>query len=268
MTRGFRRAAVVIFFFTLASHAAADFSKPNRLLTRLSEGQSSGNVEKLSPEEGRRYLANLRARHPGVLERAAQVLRARGYADTGRVEVLRSIRFSPVELTLKGSKVIPLSDSYSGAEGEIVAWEWDDGNYDNWEGSVYLLEYSTGNWISVDMQTSLVENEEWNLVWQEPVAASDNYDDTPGGPDIQYASLGSFFRIAVRPQHRFQRTAIDWDRIRRKVEDWGWCTAFACAGTTIGCYTNPLVPPDPRTRAACSASTCLAVGVGCLYVLK
>lgn len=46
-------------------------------------------VERLTGDAAQRHLDNLRARHPGLFERGASVLRAKGYRDTGKIEVVR-----------------------------------------------------------------------------------------------------------------------------------------------------------------------------------
>jgi hypothetical protein len=85
-------------------------------------------VERLTGEAAKRHLDNLRARHPGLFERAARVLRQRGYAETGRVEVLRSNRL--VRNTRQQSSPYRKAETQYGDEGEITYWYWNDSDYD------------------------------------------------------------------------------------------------------------------------------------------
>jgi hypothetical protein len=119
-------------------------------------------VETLTGREAKRHLDNLRARRGDAFHRAQAVLKQRGWSDTGRITVWRTNREAKhsLESRAPGISLIQTFDE-SSTEGEVVAWEWEDGDYDTWEGTIYLHEYSTGTWMTVDAQFWLTANNEW-----------------------------------------------------------------------------------------------------------
>ena len=234
---------------------------PQSPFRRLASGDLPANVEHLTGERAAKHLANLKSRHRGAIERAAADLRRRGLRDTGRVDVVRTTQQVGFRPGAGRTRSFSLVDTAAGAEGEIVYWAWDDGDYSTWEGMIYLNEYSSGTWIAANCQTSLVEGQEWNLIWDQVIDAGG------GGVDIDREirtvsmSIGS--RFARRPA--VQRAAINWPEVHRRWQDWAWCASAGCAGGTARCY---LLPGTPKTRAECAAISCIGVGVGCLLVLK
>jgi hypothetical protein len=211
------------------------------------------NVEHLSGIEARRYLNSLRIKHPGVFERAAADLRRKGFTETDEVHVYRTVQH--VRRGVKSMGVRPpfnLADTASNSDGEIVYWYWDDGgDYSTWQGSVYVNDYASGTWITASCQTSVVEGQEWYLIWDAI--------DGAGGGDIDRTPP----QVAWRGD--YHRVDFDWDRVVRKWEDWSWCTAAGCAGTTYTCFA---LGRDPRQKAICAGATCIGIGIGCLYVLR
>lgn len=229
------------------------------------------SVDKLVGEDARRYVNNLRVRHPGLFEKAAVDLLRRGYHDTGEFTVLRSVRLARQMDRRTDRSPYFLTDTVTGSEGEIIYWAWDDGDYYTWEGNVYIHEYSNDNWISANCQTSVDEGTEWYLIWDYMVDA--------GGPDIERGpqQIRMWWRPEADYSHAvdhpgqlrvtspFILAGINWDYVRRKWEDWSWCAAFGCAGSAAQCYG---LIRGTRERAECAAFTCIGVGIGCLYVLK
>jgi len=238
---------------------------------RRTVGKLGGNIEHLTGADGRRYMENLRSRHPGVFERAAADLKNRGYKDTGDIEVFRTVRTARNRFD-KHRGPNYLVDTLSSSEGEIVYWAWDDGDPTTWEGSVYLLEYTSGNWIDGNCQTYVDEGREWTETWHAFIdAGGPGIDRGPyqtkmhpprdSGGDVLFAVASS---VPAAAQDVYL-VRIDWLLVQRKWEDWSWCTAFGCAGTTVACYS---LPGTPQQRAACAAATCLGIGIGCLFVLR
>ena len=241
-------------------------------------GKAEPYVEKLTGPAAKRHLENLSARHPGVFRKAAEIMRQRGWRDTGRVEVLRTNR----EVARKAAPLNPLyryveaGPSAANAEGEIVTWQWDDGNYATWEGTVYIQEYSTGTWMTVDVQVWMTEGAEWDIIWDYIV---DGEDSPYIGPDIQnpvrgydrppkpllLASLGGELDVL---SEAIQLVNADWTKIRNKWEAWGACTAFGCAGAVYTCNRQNPTPQEKPDVVICGATACIGVGIGCLSSLR
>jgi hypothetical protein len=231
------------------------------------------NLEHLTGHAARQRFEQLRASHRGVFEKAAAMLLRHGFVDTGVVEIIRTPR---AVRNSRGDSPRPYSlvDSVADTEGEIVYWSWDDGDQTTWEGNIYLHEYSTVNWISFNGQFSVETANAWAMYWDDPVGASEP---AGGGPDNQgvrfqqppmFPNAAVFAKTAISPRTRTRgpySLVIDWIQVQNKIQDWAWCAAFGCAGSTATCQ---ILPGTPREKGLCSAATCLGISVGCLYVLK
>lgn len=229
-------------------------------------------VETLTGREARRHLDNLRARRGDTFQRAQAVLRQRGWTDTGRVSVWRTNRDVK---HVPGSRVpgISLIQTFeeSSAEGEVVAWEWEDGDYDTWEGTIYLHEYSTGTWMTVDAQFWLTPDNEWNVVWEFIVDGEDSPGFEPDygvrGREPQKGEILLAKQSAAASRNPLQRV-VDWRGIRMKWAAWAACTAAGCAAAALTCQRLNPTPQEKPDVAMCTGVMCLGAGVQCLDNLK
>ena len=244
-------------------------ARPTAPFRRLSAAANAPGMQHLTGEDARLFLQQLSDRHPGVVQKSAAMLRQKGWRDTGHMEVIRSVAQVHSSLDSASGPYWLTDGSVAGSGGEIAWWTWDTGNDTTWGGYVYLHEYSSGNWVCANMETSMIPYQEFTLVWDEPTGAGTDGD---GGGIINPTSLGTqrstpliFASYVDRgPIHRVNW--IDWSQVRRGVQNWAWCTSFGCAGSYIGCvYMMP--GKLPKEVAECAAGTCIAIGIGCLYVL-
>lgn len=254
-------------------HAAAvdPGRETNWPFVQLSSGKY---VETLEGEAAKRHLQNLRARHPHAFRKAAKVLEERGWEDTGRVRVMRTNREAKLRIeSHPGGPIFEAEQTYYDAEGEVTLWEWYDGNDENWEGNVHVLDYLTGTWINVDAQLWITEGLEWNQIWNEPIAGYEG----PLTPEIILASAipgpREIIPVTLR-NHPYEGSAqlarageIDWWRIRRKWENYAWCVSFACGGGFFVCRVVRAIP-EPRLLVGCVAEFCTIGGFGCLITLR
>lgn len=144
-----------------------------------------------------------------------------------------------------------------------------DGDYDTWEGNIYIHDYQSGNWINVDAQMLVVEEQEWYEIWTEPIGGG------PGSLDPRYQDMnhqsnsGRAIDILLASNSGIQLAGwFDGETIKRKYQDWGWCAAFGCAGAYAQCRMVAGPVPDKRAVAGCAAGTCIGIGIGCLAVLR
>lgn len=233
---------------------------------------SGSYMDRLDGDAAKKHLDNLRAQHPGVFQKAAATLLARGYVDTGKVVVLRANRAAKARGETRRDPAV-LADTAYLDEGEVILWEWYDGNDDNWEGNVHVLDYVTGNWINVDAQLWTTEAQQMQEIWSEPI---DGYErepiiieanglgrrdlrstrpDAPSG--IQLASF-KVTNPSIRP------ASIDWYTIRRKWEDYSWCVAFGCGASAMTCHTFR----ERRAVAGCVVFNCTIFAGGCMIMLR
>ena len=226
-------------------------------------------VETLTGQAAKRHLDNLRARRGDVFQRAQAVLRQRGWTDTGRVTVWRTNR----ELAGQRSETRPgisLIQTYQdgSSEGEVVAWEWEDGDYDTWEGTIYLHEYSTGTWMTVDAQFWLTPENEWSVIWDFVVDGQDSPGFEPDygvrGSELQRGSI----LLAKNTEGPIRRVGVDMKGIKAKWAAWAACTAAGCAAAALTCQRLNPTPQEKPDVALCTATMCLGAGVGCLDNLK
>lgn len=220
-----------------------------------------------------RTFEQLRQRIRGTLERSAKLLRQKGWHDTGHMEVMRSVRHTRFSIGLNRSPYLLVDGTASGADGEIAWWTWDTGSDTSWGGYLFLQENSSGNWASVTLETSMVPYQEFNLIWDNPTDAG-TYDSATGTDVLMLTSSPvshrstPFVLAASTTEHGpIQRVNwIDWNQVQRGIQNWAWCAAFGCAGSYVGCVA--MMPGKlPKEVAECAAGTCIAIGVGCLYVL-
>ena len=264
------RVALVLAIF--AATASSDAQLPPSAAP-----PSSRYVEKLTGVAARRHAENISARRGDLFQRAAAVLRERGWRDTGRIEVHRTNRqiagksgaFNPAYPRLQ-------SPGSSSEEGEIVTWEWDDGNYDTWEGTVYLHEYDSGTWMAVDAQFWLMDGNEWQEIWSYVVdgQSSPNYPPetetlvSETRTPLLIASLVTEVSISTVDIPYIYLVQENMRRVRQKWASWGSCTAFGCAGALYACNRQNPTPQEKPDVAICAAAWCIAAGINCLGNLR
>ena len=141
-------------------------------------------------------------------------------------------------------------------------------DYDTWEGTIYLHEYSTGTWMTVDAQFWLTPNNEWNVIWDFIVDGEDSPGFEPDygvrGPALQKSPI---LLVANRQAH-IQQVSVDWKGVRAKWAAWGACAAAGCAASAMACQWRNPGPHEKPDVAVCTAASCLFAGVGCLDNLK
>lgn len=251
---------VVLAALTLTGHASA-------------ETPARRYVERLSGEPAKRYLHNLRSRRPDVFAKAEAELRRHGWEPTDRVIVIRTNREARARGTAAGPVYQRVTDTYdSGEEGEIMTWEWEDGDYDTWAGTIYLHEYSTGTWMTVDAQMSLSADQEWTELWSSVIDGEDSPRLlTPVGAPADARTPSTLF--AVSPLSRDSgrdpniRLVADWGRIIEKWTGWATCTAAGCVGAAFTCNRLNPTPQEKPDVAACTLIGCIASGIACLNEL-
>lgn len=230
-------------------------------------------VERLTGEPAQRYLHNLRSRRPDVFARAEAELSRRGWEPTDRVIVVRTNREAHARHTASGSFYQRITDTYdSGEEGEIMTWEWEDGDYDTWAGTIYLHEYSTGTWMTVDAQMSLSPDQEWTEMWSSVIDGEDSPRLLTPVAMREGESRPSAL-VAVADLRRDARRnanihlVADWGRIIEKWTGWAACTAAGCAGAAFTCNRLNPTPAEKPDVAACTLIGCIASGIACLNEL-
>lgn len=96
--------------------------------------------------EAQAKLQELAERKPEAMKKAIAVAQAQGWKPTNRVEhftkgTMSRIRFIAQEYLASG-------------EGEMLIWDWDDGNEETGEGTVWVRSYATNNEVLFDIQVS------------------------------------------------------------------------------------------------------------------
>lgn len=275
MTRGFL--FTLTAFVLLASPTSAQWANSDSALSSTHKSY----VEKLTGSVAKRHLDNLAARRPVAFRRASEVLRQRGWSDTGKVEVVRtnqSVAFHGANPLRPEFRQIQNGPSAYGAQGEIVTWQWDDGNYDTWEGTLYLHEYTTGVWMIVDCQVWMTANSEWQIIWDYVV---DGDDDPSRGPDDQIPAKDNYRNrerpvlvATVEPASvlngigAYQLAAVDWSGVRRAWGRWALCSASGCGGAVVACNLQNPTPQEKPDVLICAAGWCVGAGVACLPQLS
>jgi hypothetical protein len=126
------------------------------LPVRRTHTPDRGSNEHFTGSDALAHLDQLKSRHKD-LKRAAAELGERGFKPTETVTVMRSNAKVRGHSTRRQSATVPMQGAVSDASGELVFWEWSDGDTGTWEGVIYIENYVTGansTWTTqMDVQT-------------------------------------------------------------------------------------------------------------------
>src|SRR3954469_12156016 len=112
------------------------------------------DVVRLSGLEARARMSQVQAKHPAAFGKAMAALTRRGFHPTDLAFAnLHSSHASTI--ARQGNAIQRVQDSWSGTEGEIDFWSWDDGYDGTWEGIIYAENYSTGVSVTFDVQLDI-----------------------------------------------------------------------------------------------------------------
>lgn len=259
---------VAILAFTAPLFATADqpeiaTNSRNADVRRIETPDGKRIVEVIVGETAQAHLQNAKLRRSSAFEKAAQVLRQRGYKRTNEVVVLRTL---DKQAWLRSQQSIqPVEDYASTEDGEIIFWSWDDGDDTTWEGSVYIEKYDTGGYVMLDGQLDPGYSD-IPPVWEETIeyyGGGGGGEDGPREPMLQTLldqkpiKLASLSDISAAINRNVGDNDIQLVQWRAYLRDWGKCFGPNCAVAIGTCrYSGPF-------WAKCSLAGCGIAAVAC-----
>lgn len=241
-------ALVLAVLLLSAAPATADTSKP-AIPSRAFAAKSLNALTSRPTVASARWQALARTNTKAIMAALASAER-KGWKPT-----------STTTLTQRGNKPglrpIGLQDYFGSGNGEMLVWDWDDGNPENGvEGMVYFRSFATGNDITFAVQIDAPVYNETDLPYYEAFAATSHQSFEGGGP-LPAAFFGQRGPGASKCSERGLLAAANCmtRRIRERLRDGVRNAAVdAGIGAVIGCRTTGL--------AGCIAGAGAGAGTG------
>jgi len=197
------------------------------------------DVEILTGPEASGHLQALQARRHASFEKAAALLRKRGFVPTDHAFVMRP-RHQVRDVTGRASPPFSLVQfSSSTSDGEFDVWSWDDGDPGTWEGTIYAENYHNGSWVQFNAQIDIRTGAD--SIWDEVVGGYDAPDDE--GPfdraalkTRQAKAILASLQHVVPPQNPIQ--LVKWN-----AQAFYGCALKGCLAAAAGClFSGPAWP--------------------------
>jgi len=267
-----KRVLFSAFFLIASTVTAGTQPAAPAFLTKLSEahGPADPNVTRLSGPEAMARIQERSGKHPGPFGRAVEALKKRGFQPTTQAwAVLHSAKASGPVDSKNGIQLAQYS--WSGDEGEIDFWSWDDGDNGTWEGVLYAENYDTGVAVTFDLQINIEVDGNYWTVFSDCTGAERNgqpYEvktSPAGGQDsgIRLASLNAesrFLPALLSSMNVKQAPGHPYELVLHPQQYFG-CAFWGCLAVAVGCaFLGPGAPP-------CFFAACTAVLVACLREL-
>jgi hypothetical protein len=197
------------------------------------------DVEILTGTEATGHLQALQTRRHASFEKAAALLRKRGFVPTDHAFVMRP-RHHVRDTTRRALPPFELAEfSSETSDGEFDVWSWDDGDPGTWEGTIYAENYHNGSWVQFNAQIDISTGAE--SIWDEVVGGYDAADDS--GP-VDRASLKARQATAILAslEHSVPTQsgihAVRWD-----AQTFYGCALKGCLAAAVGCiFSGPAWP--------------------------
>jgi hypothetical protein len=227
---------------------------------RVSQGDAV--IETLTGSAALAHLRNLQRKRSKAFEKAAQVMRARGFEPTDIVFVQRRIPRSVARGS--ASSVMPASESsISSSEGELVLWSWDDGNPSTWEGTIFTAAYGDryAEYLSdaqLDISSASVFDTEWEeLIEWYARERTPRYQQTERSNGSERGGVMRASLSESRGRRPYQLLQSAPKQPVNPVKTWAKCSLVGCAGAAGACWIS-----GPGF-GHCFTAWCTGAALGC-----
>jgi hypothetical protein len=225
------------------------------------------NVTRLQGSAAMAHVEEIQSKHPAAFRKAVEELKKRGFRPTEQaLGMVHSGQAKGVSFPPNGIQLV--QTSWSGDQGEIDWWSWDDGYDGTWEGVLYAENYSTGVSATFDLQINIETDGNYWTVFEDCTGVE--YRD--GGPKEVRAPQRSTSDTGIRlaATHNFIPQLLSTMHVNRvpgqpyalvAARGYYKCAFFWCLGAAVGCsFTGPAAP-------GCFMGGCTTAMIGCLAEL-